>query len=135
MTKWEELELEPLVIDILQRATWTDQNGHVWHCYLTGYDLAIEVDRRDPSIRRRLRYPFGGKGTSSRNMRRRRGSLVQYLALRLSVKIDKRHITQIEKAFLYPNNLCEMHYRRGRTIVESSNAKANIAHAMFRYIG
>lgn len=134
MTKWVELRIEPLVIEILREASKTLPNGDIEYYYLTGYDLAIQVDRRDPSIRRRLRYPFGGSGTGTRNMRRR-VSLVQYLALRLSVKIDKHHITQIEKAFLYPNNLCEMHYRRGRTIVESSNAKAKLAHALFRYIG
>lgn len=127
MSKWEELGIETMVTEILQAAYWPE--GNVGYYFLTAYDLALEVNQRDPSVLEKLgNYPLGGKGAGGRV------SLVQYLAQQLSSRINSGHITHIEKAFLYRKNLLSIHYKHGKETIESSNAGSAFDHSMYRYI-
>lgn len=81
MSLWDEHDLTRKVIDILDDVRPSAPGHPFGRPFLTGYQLAIELQRRHPDTVRRLGKPVGGEGVGSRN------SLAQYLAGELSRQI------------------------------------------------
>jgi hypothetical protein len=127
MSQWEELQIEPKVLAILD--VWSHKpDHHFGRPFLTPYQIAIEFERRFPRDFATIGKPLGGKGTGQQD------SLAQYIALELSRRIADRRLTRVEGAFLSRSNLHSLQYAANGSIIESSSMQAYDL-SMFRLAG
>lgn len=115
MSIWVDHDVLDKVVDILAQAG-SGEGHHLGHPYLSGYQLAIEMDRRWPQLREALGdVPIGGLGVGSRT------SLAQYLAGELSRRIGTGEVESVEGAFLSDQHLEALVYtdNTGRSITSS----------------
>lgn len=126
-SKWQQYELEALLIAILSGVASRPEAGHhLGPPYLTAYQLAIELQDQHPEVARALGYPLGGQGTGQQT------SLAQYLGRELSRRIHTGEITQIEGTLF---QTCIWPRCRSSTTVQeikSSLAGMGFDHTLFR---
>lgn len=104
MSIWEELEIETAVRDILGSQKPSQAHPHLGRPYLTGYQIALELNQRFPEIVKRLDKPIGGQGTD------RQDSVTQYVAGELSRRIGRDQLPGIEGALLSDRHLRELSF-------------------------
>ena len=125
MSKWEELEIEAKVIDILRHAEGHPEEHHFRLPFLTAYQLAIAFAQRFPNDVQNLGFPVGGEGIGQRN------SLAQYLARELSRRIHTGSIHTIEGRFLSNQFLEQISFLFGNEVIVSSLTNTQYPLSMF----
>ncbi len=94
MSDWQKYQVEAHLREILSGDHYDAHGHHLGRSFLTGYQLAIEYDRRWPELRADKGWPLGSAGSGGR------ASLAQFLARGLSREIRNGNITDIEGGFL-----------------------------------
>ena len=125
MSKWEELDIEAHIVDILDEVQYCREH-HFRRPFLTAYQIAIKFNQRFPDDARELGFPVGGKNIGERN------SLAQYLAGQLSKRILSGELREIEGAFISNADLSEISFEDGGRIVVSSLTDTQYDLSMFR---
>ncbi len=127
MNKWQELDIEHKVTEILQDAPNVLEGHHLGQPFLTAYQIAVEFAARYPNEFKLLKLPIGGAGTGKHN------SLAQYLAQQLSRNIKAKRITHIEGGFLSNLHLHDISFDGpGKEPIHSSLTKSWYTLSMFR---
>jgi len=128
-SKWEELQLEDKLIDILRHSQGHPQKHHFELPFLTAYQLAISFAQQYPNDALSLGYEhIGGKGIGTQT------SLAQYLAGQLSVRIKEGSIKNVEGRFLSNQHLKEISFNNGGEPIVSSLTDSQFPLSMFRYV-
>ncbi len=128
MSKWEELDIENKLIDILRQAEGHPEDHHFGSPFLTAYQLAIAFAQLYPDDARSLGFPVGGEGIGQRN------SLAQYLAGQLSRRIHTGSIRNIEGRFLSNQFLKQISFISGSEVIVSSLTDTQFPLSMFRLL-
>jgi hypothetical protein len=127
VTLWEEHGVEQAITTILQRADRGAAGRHLGRPYMTGYQLAIELDRDHRQVFDGLNMRLGGAGIGEHH------SVAQYLARELSQRIAAGRVQDIEGAALSNLDVEELQYRRANgDPVRSSLTEAGYDLAIFR---
>lgn len=126
MSKWEELDIENKVINILRQAEGHPEVHHFGLPFLTAYQLAIAFAQLYPNDVQNLGFPVGGEGIG------RRSSLAQYLARELSRRIHNGSIRNIEGRFLSNQFLEQISFLMGNEVIVSSLTDTQYPLSMFR---
>jgi len=126
MSKWQELNIEEKIIQILGDIPDAAPEHHLRRPFLTAYQIAIEFARRHPEDAEQLGLPIGGVGIGQRN------SLAQYLAGQLSRNISARRLTGIEGGFLSNQHLNDISFDVDGEIIHSSLTGTSFPLSMFR---
>jgi len=126
MSKWQELDIESKITQILRDVPDSASEHHLGRPYLTAYQIAIEFARLYPDDAAQLGFPIGGAGTGQRN------SLAQYLAGQLSRNIGAGKLQHIEGGFLSNQHLKDISFDSGTEIIHSSLTNTNFTLSMFR---
>ena len=126
MSKWQELDIESKITQILRDVPDSTSEHHLGRAYLTAYQIAIEFARLYPDAAAQLGFPIGGAGTGQRN------SLAQYLAGQLSRNIGAGQLQYIEGGFLSNQHLKDISFDSGTETIHSSLTNTNFTLSMFR---
>jgi len=126
MSKWQELDIESKITQILRDVPDSASEHHLGRAYLTAYQIAIEFARLYPDDAAQLGFPIGGAGTGQRN------SLAQYLAGQLSRNIGAEQLQHIEGGFLSNQHLKNISFDSGTETIHSSLTNTNFTLSMFR---
>ena len=128
MNKWQELDIENKVTEILRDAPNALKGHHLGQPFLTAYQIAIEFAKRYPKEFKQLKLPVGGAGTGKHN------SLAQYIALQLSKNIKAKRTKHIEGGFLSNLHLHDINFKKDDTgkLIHSSLTNTNFTLSMFR---
>ena len=94
MSDWQDYNVADRLREILKGDHYDAHGHHLGRSFLTGYQLAIEYDRRWPQLRADKGWPLGSAGSGGR------ASLAQYLARGLSREIRNGNLTDVEGGFL-----------------------------------
>jgi hypothetical protein len=107
VSKWEEHHVEEAVLEVLGAAREMSRDHHLGVPFLTAYQIAVEINIRNPKMLHDLQIPLGGAGTGVHH------SLAQYLGRELSQRcagmgiegafLSNRHIEALEFAGGDPN--------------------------------
>jgi hypothetical protein len=99
MSKWDQHDLTQRVIEVLTDVHCNNDVHAFGRPYISAYQLAIELQRRYPSIVNEIDKPVGGAGVG------RHDSLAQYVANALSRQISASGVSHpVEGAFLSNEN-------------------------------
>ena len=128
MSKWEELDIENKIVDILRCAERHPEEHHFGLPFLTAYQLAIAYAQRYPHDVQTIGFPVGGEGIGQRN------SLAQYLARELSRRIHSGSIRTIEGRFLSNQFLEQISFLNRNEVIVSSLTDTQYPLSMFRLI-
>jgi hypothetical protein len=126
MSKWEELDFENKIVDILRDAERHPVEHHFGLPFLTAYQIAISFAQRYTHDVQTLGFPVGGEGIGQRN------SLAQYLARELSRRIHSGSIRNIEGRFLSNQFLEKISFLNRNEIIVSSLTDTQYPLSMFR---
>jgi len=126
MSKWEELDIESKITQILRDVPDSAPEHHLGRAYLTAYQIAIEFSRLYPDDAAQLGFLIGGAGAGQRN------SLAQYLARQLSRNIGAGKLQHIEGGFLSNQHLKDISFDTGTKTIHSSLTNTNFTLSMFR---
>ena len=126
MSKWQELDIESKITQILRDVPDSAPGHPLGRPYLTAYQIAIEFARLYPNETAQLGFPIGGAGTGQRN------SLAQYLAGQLSRNIGAGQLSHIEGGFLSNQHLKDISFEIGTETIHSSLTDSNFTLSMFR---
>ena len=118
MVKWEELELEKKIIEVLSMPEF-ENKPYLMKSYLTPYQIAIELTRKYPGIAKKMGMKIGGKGIGVHT------SLAQYISRMLSTKIKNKEIQNIERAFISMKDITDMIFRNAANNKTIHPSKAN----------
>ncbi len=126
MSKWENLNIEDKLINILRHAKSHPADHHFGPPFLTAYQLAIAFTQQYPDDAKSLGFPVGGEGIGQRN------SLAQYLAGQLSRRIHNGSIQNVEGGFLSNQFLKQISFISGSEVIISSLTDTQYPLSMFR---
>lgn len=129
MSKWEQHQMSDRIRRALEAVHLNNPDGHHFgRPYVSSYQLAIALDREDPTLKDALGKQVGGAGTGVHH------SLAQYIGLELSKQIrDQGSSHFAEGAFMSNERVQRIVYRGadGDDVV-SSLAGRDFDMAMFR---
>ncbi|MGB5056129.1 MAG: hypothetical protein WBO24_17190 [Nitrospirales bacterium] len=125
-SKWQELNIEEKIVQILGDIPNTALQYHLGHPFLTAYQIAIEFARRHPEDAEQLDFPIGGVGIGQRN------SLAQYLAGQLSKNIRAGRLISIEGGLLANQHLNDISFDVDGKAIHSSLTDTGFMLSMFR---
>lgn len=129
VTKWQELDIEGKVIEILNDIRDAAPEHHLGRPFLTAYQIAVEFARRYPEDAKQLGLPIGGAGTGKHN------SLAQYLALQLSRGIKAGRLAGIEGSLTSTRHLSDIRFDADGKVIHSSLTGSGSRLSMFRLRG
>ena len=116
------------IVAILKSVPEYEPGHHLRRPFMTSYQLAIELEKRNPKLVADLGFPIGGEGVGEHQ------SLAQQIARHLSQEAGKEPLQNIEGGFLSHQNLSELVFKCGVGDIRSSTIKAKKAEAIFRYV-
>lgn len=96
MSIWATLDLTGKVVDVLSDVSY---DHHFGRPFVTAYQLAIELQHRDPDVVEAIGESLGGVETGQRS------SLSQYVARELSRRIKADPDFPVEGAFLWSEHV------------------------------
>ena len=126
MAKWQELQIEEKIVQILEDVPDVMPGHPLGRPFLTAYQIAIEFAERHPEDVAELDLPVGGLGIGQRS------SLAQYLAGQLSRGKGAGELDRIEGGFLSNQHLKDISFECGDEVIHSSLTGTKYTLSMFR---
>lgn len=111
MSMWDDCHVGEAVLEVLRAVRDTSRDHHLGVPFLTAYQIAIEVNLRNPMLLAPREKPIGGAGTGVHH------SLAQYLGRELSQRCNDMGI---EGAFLSNQHIEALEFTGGDPNVRSS---------------
>ena len=104
---WDQFEMAAHIRDLLTEASAHLDIDYRGYPFLTAYQLAIALDRREPRVCRETGWPVGGRGSG-------RTTLADYIAEMLTKYVRNGWIDDIECGRLAWQDVAELYFNRGR---------------------
>jgi hypothetical protein len=68
MSAWEDLELERRIAQVLEDVPTVNDSHHFGRPFLSAYQIAIELEARDPGLLGAINMDSGGRGSGHRSL-------------------------------------------------------------------
>jgi len=128
MTKWEKLQMEYRIQDILNNQEYHKSDHHLGRPFLSAYQIAIEYAQRYRTDFNSLGMQIGGKGIGKNS------SFSQYIGRELSRRLEKQTLPDIQGGFFSNSHLNDIEFSSIDGHIHSSATKGKSPISIFRSI-
>ena len=126
MTKWDKLQMEYRIQDILDNQEYPKRFHHLGRPFLSAYQIAIEYARRYQTEFNSLGIKIGGKEIGKHS------SFSQYIGKQLSTRLNKHMLPNIQGGFFSNIHLNDLEFSSIDGPIHSSATEGKYPVSIFR---